>query len=105
MHVSTSKCFCKAKTKALQERICESDCGKRKGSDCEAGISFSCMFQRANVFAKQKRKLCKSEFASLIVAKEKGATAKQAFPLQERICESNQLKRKANNCKAKTRAL
>ncbi len=80
MHVSTSKCFCKAKTKALQERICESDCGKRKGSDCEAGISFSCMFQRANVFAKQKRELCKSGFASLIVAKEKGATAKQAFP-------------------------
>ena len=79
------------------------------------------MFQRANVFAKQKRELCKSGFASLIVAKEKGATAKQAFPfhacfneqmfrkaetkaLQERICESNQLKRKANNCEAKTRA-
>ena len=55
-------------------------------------------------------------------AKEKGATAKPAFAfqgeltskcfceaetkaLQERICESNQLKRKANNCKAKTKAL
>ena len=54
--------------------------------------------------------------------KEKQATAKPAFAfqgeltskcfceaetkaLQERICESNQLKRKANNCKAKTRAL
>ena len=121
MHVSTSKCFCEAKTRALEERICESDCGKRKGSDCEAGISFSCMFQRANVFAKQKRELWKSEFASLIVAKEKQATAKPAFAfqgeltskcfceaetkaLQERICESNQLKRKANNCEAKTRA-
>ena len=32
----TSKCFCEAETKALKERICESDCGKRKGSDCEA---------------------------------------------------------------------
>ena len=65
LHVSTSKCFCEAERKALKERICESAKGKRKGSDCEAGISFSCMFQRANVSAKQKGKLCKSGFASL----------------------------------------
>ena len=77
MHVSTSKCFCEAKTRALEERICESDCGKRKGSDCEAGISFSCMFQRANVSARQKRKLCKSGFASLTNSREKQTIAKQ----------------------------
>ena len=41
MHVSTSKCFCEAKTRALEERICESDCGKRKASDGKAGICFS----------------------------------------------------------------
>ena len=28
--------FCEAEKKALQERFCESDCGKRKGSNCEA---------------------------------------------------------------------
>ena len=95
MHVSTSKCFCEAKTRALEERICESDCGKRKGSDCEAGISFSCMFQRANVFAKQKRELWKSEFASLIVAKEKGATVKQAFPLH--ACFNEQMFLRSKN--------
>ena len=44
----------------------------RKGSDCEAGISFSGMFQRANSSAEQKRKLWKSGFASL-VSQEKGA--------------------------------
>ena len=38
------------------------------------------MCQRANVSAQQKGKLCKSGFASLSSAKEKGATAQQAFP-------------------------
>ena len=36
MHVSTNKGFCEAERKALQERLCESDRCKRKGSDCEA---------------------------------------------------------------------
>ena len=65
LHVSTNKLFCVAEWKAPQERICESDCGKRKGSGCVTGISFSCMFQRANISAQQKSKLCKSGFASL----------------------------------------
>ena len=95
MHVSTNKGFCEAERKALQERLCESDRCKRKGSDCEAGISFSCMFQRANVFAKQKRELCKSGFASLIVAKEKGATAKQAFPFH--ACFNEQMFLRSRN--------
>ena len=80
LHVSTNKLFCVAEWKAPQERICESDCGKRKGSGCIADISFSCMFQRANVSAQQKGKLCRSGFASLSSAKEKGAAAQQAFP-------------------------
>ena len=36
MHVSTSKCFCEAKTRALEERICESNQLKRKANNCEA---------------------------------------------------------------------
>ena len=44
---------------------------QKKTSDCEAGISFSCMFQRTKVSAKQKEKLCKSDFVSLTGAKEK----------------------------------
>ena len=32
----TSKCFCEAETKALQERICESNQLKRKANNCEA---------------------------------------------------------------------
>ena len=72
MHVSTSKYFCEAERRALKERICESVQCKRKGSDCEAGISFSCMFQRANISAKQKGEHWKSGFASLSSAKGKG---------------------------------
>ncbi len=72
MHVSTSKYFCEAERGALKERICESVQCKRKGSDCEAGISFSCMFQRANISAKQKGEHWKSGFASLSSAKGKG---------------------------------
>ncbi len=37
----TSKCFCEAETKALQERICESNQPRRKASDGKAGICFS----------------------------------------------------------------
>ena len=65
------------------EKLCYNETCKRKGSDCEAGISFSCMFQRANNSAKQKGELWKSGFASLSNAKEKGATAKQKGELLE----------------------
>ena len=101
MHVSTNKGFCEAERKALQERLCESDRCKRKGSDCEAGISFSCMFQRTKVSAKQKGKLCKSDFVSLTVAKEKGATAKQAFPFHACFNEQRFLRsRKKSSARA-----
>ena len=39
----------------------------------------------SKISAKQKKKLCKSDFASLTVAKEKEATAKQ----KEKLCKSD----------------
>ena len=56
----TNKHFCVAESKALQERVCESDVNsghnrpKRKASDDEAGISFSGMLQRANFLRSRK---------------------------------------------------
>ena len=43
----------------------------------------------SKISAKRKEKLCKSDFASLTVAKEKQVTTKQAFPFHACFNEQN----------------
>ena len=68
----TSKCFCKAKTRALQERICESNQLKRKANNCEAETkALQEQICESNQL-KRKANNCKAETEAW----------------QERICES-----------------
>jgi predicted small secreted protein len=64
---------------------------KEKGATAKAGISFSCMVQRANISAQQKMKLCKSGFASLnsLKLKEKGATAEAGISFSCMVQRAN----------------